>query len=206
MAEVTNFEHNGVSIEASEPPEAMGGIGDNVVAIVGTAPDKAASVPLNVPFRINSRTLAALLDTTGDEAGTLPQVVNQILKVVKVPIYVVVVEEGADDAATLANVVGGVDPASGQKLGLQALTICQEDPTIIGAPGFASEQAVHSEMASLGKRLRARVVLDGIDGSVAEQVTNSEGIGGAELGYDPKTSLDEGLKKFVDWYKDYYSY
>lgn len=28
----------------------------------------------------------------------------------------------------------------------------------------------------------------------------------AELGYDPKTSLDEGLKKFVDWYKDYYSY
>lgn len=184
MAEVTNFEHNGVSIEASEPPEAMGGIGDNVVAIVGTAPDKAASVPLNVPFRINNRTLAALLDATGDEAGTLPQVVGQILKVVKVPIYVVVVEEGADDAATLANVIGGVDPASGQKLGLQALTICQEDPTIIGAPGFSSEQAVHSELASLGKRLRARVVLDGIDGSVAEQVTNSEGIGGAELGYD----------------------
>eukprot|EP00930_Biecheleria_cincta_P084613 TRINITY_DN74063_c0_g1_i1.p1 TRINITY_DN74063_c0_g1~~TRINITY_DN74063_c0_g1_i1.p1 ORF type:complete len:416 (-),score=73.34 TRINITY_DN74063_c0_g1_i1:275-1495(-) len=26
----------------------------------------------------------------------------------------------------------------------------------------------------------------------------------AELGYDPKTSLDEGLRRFVEWYKDYY--
>jgi len=184
MAEVTNFEHNGVSIETTEPPEAMGGIGDNVVAIVGTAPDKHASVPLNVPFRISNYSQAALLDTTGDEAGTLPLVVKQILKVVKVPIYVVVVAEGVDDAATQVNVIGGVDATSGQKLGLEALTVCPEAPTILGAPGFSSVQAVHSELASLGKRLRARVVLDGIDGTVADQVANSQTIGGAELGYD----------------------
>ncbi|HUH05768.1 hypothetical protein SAMN05216600_12837 [Pseudomonas cuatrocienegasensis] len=184
MAEVTNFEHNGASIEASEPPEAMGGIGDNVIGLVGTAPNKALGVPLDSPFRINSFTLAAMLDPTGLEAGTLYQTVHQILKVVKVPIYVVVVEEGLTDADTLNNVIGGIDLESGQKLGLQALGVCPEAPTIIGAPGFSSEQAVHSELASVGKRLRARVVLDGKDVPVSGQVTNSQAIGGAELGYD----------------------
>jgi hypothetical protein len=184
MAEVTNFEHNGVSVETTESPEAMGGLGDNVVGLVGTAPNADMSVPRNAPFRINSYTLAALLDPTGAEAGTLYQVVHQILKVVKVPIYVVVVEEGALEADTLSNVIGGIDLESGQKTGLQALTTCQELPTIIGAPGFSDAQAVHSELASLGKRIRARFVFDGLDVPVSGQVTNSESIGGAELGYD----------------------
>lgn len=184
MAEVTNFEHNGASIETSEPPEAMGGIGDNVIGLVGTAPNKALGVPLNSPFRINNLTLAAMLDPTGLEAGTLYQTVHQILKVVKVPIYVVVVATGATAADTLNNVIGGIDLESGQKLGLQALGVCAEAPTIIGAPGFSSAQAVHSELASLGKRLRARVVLDGKDVPVSGQVENSTTIGGAELGYD----------------------
>lgn len=184
MAEVTNFEHNGVSVETTEAPEAMGGLGDNVVGLVGTAPNKDMSIPLNSPFRINSYTLAALLDTTGAEEGSLYHVVHQILKVVKVPIYVVVVSEGIDDAATLANVVGGVDATSGQKLGLQALTVCAEVPTIIGAPGFSDAQAVHSELASIGKRIRARFVFDGLDATVANQVINSQAIGGAALGYD----------------------
>lgn len=184
MAEVTNFEHNGVSVETTESPEAMGGLGDNVVGLVGTAPNADASVPRNAPFRINSYTLAALLDPTGAEAGTLYQVVHQILKVVKVPIYVVVVEAGALEADTLNNVIGGIDLESGQKTGLQALTTCQELPTIIGAPGFSDAQAVHSELASLGKRIRARFVFDGLDVPVSGQVTNSESIGGAALGYD----------------------
>lgn len=184
MALVTNFEHNGVSIEATEPPESMGGIGDNVVAIVGTAPNRAASIPLNAPFRINGLSLAEQLDPTGAEAGTLINIVKAILKVVKIPIYVVVVEKGATPEATINNVIGGEDPVTGQKLGLQALRVCKEEPTIIGAPGFSSEQAVHSELASIGKRIRARVVLDGKDTNVAGQIENSESIGGAELGYD----------------------
>ena len=184
MAEVTNFEHNGVSVETTESPEAMGGLGDNVVGLVGTAPNADMSVPRNAPFRINSYTLAALLDPTGAEAGTLYQAVHQILKVVKVPIYVVVVEEGTLEADTLNNVIGGIDLESGQKTGLQALTTCQELPTIIGAPGFSDAQAVHSELASLGKRIRARFVFDGLDVPVSGQVTNSESIGGAALGYD----------------------
>ncbi len=184
MAEVPNFEHNGVSVEATESPEAMGGLGDNVIGLVGTAPNKAESVPLNAPFRINSRTLAALLDPTGAQAGSLFMVVDQILKVVKVPIYVVVVEEGATPADTLNNVIGGVDAGTGQILGLAALATAAEVPTIIGAPGFSDRQAVHSELASFGKRIRARVVIDGVDLDVEGQVLNSQSIGGAALGYD----------------------
>ncbi|HGY3000264.1 TPA: phage tail protein [Pseudomonas aeruginosa] len=184
MAEVTNFEHNGVSVEATESPEAMGGLGDNVIGLVGTAPNKAAGVPLNAPFRINSRTLATMLDPTGAQAGSLFMVVDQILKVVTVPIYVIVVEEGATPADTLNNVIGGVDPATGQILGIPALATAPEVPTIIGAPGFSDMQAVHSELASFGKRIRARVVVDGVDLDVEGQVLNSQSIGGAELGYD----------------------
>lgn len=184
MAEVTNFEHNGVSVETTESPEAMGGLGDNVVGIVGTAPNADMSVPRNAPFRINSFSLAALLDPTGAETGSLYHTVHQILKVVKVPVYVIVVEEGATPADTLNNVIGGVDATSGQVTGLGALALCAEVPTIIGAPGFSDAQAVHSELASLGKRIRARVVFDGLDTDVQGQVANSTGIGGAALGYD----------------------
>lgn len=184
MAEVTNFEHNGVSIEASESPEAMGGLGDNVIGLVGTAPNRDTSVPLNAPFRISNFTQAALLDPTGAEEGSLFQVVNQILKVVQVPIYVVVVEEGLTAADTLNNIIGGADVTTGQMLGLSALSIAPEVPTIIGAPGFSDKQALHSELASFAKRIRCRFVFDGLDVTVAAQVTNSESIGGADLGYD----------------------
>ncbi|MFH0001723.1 phage tail protein, partial [Pseudomonas aeruginosa] len=97
---------------------------------------------------------------------------------------VIVVEEGATLADTRNNVIGGVDVTSGQVTGLGALALCAEVPTIIGAPGFSDAQAVHSELASLGKRIRARVVFDGLDTGVQGQVANSTGIGGAELGYD----------------------
>ena len=184
MAEVTNFEHNGVTIETTESPEAMGGLSDNVVGLVGTAPNAGLGIPLNSPFRINTDTLAGLLDPTGAEAGTLYLVVKNILKVVKCPIYVVVVEKGATAADTINNVIGGVDAESGQVLGIPALANAPEVPTIIGAPGFSSEQSVHSELASLAKRIFCRVVLDGKDVPVAGQVLNSQAIGGAELGYD----------------------
>lgn len=180
MAEVTNFEHNGVSILATESPEAMGGIGDNVIGLVGTAPNKAASVPLNSPFRISNFTAAALLDATGEEAGSLYHTVQQILKKVSVPIYVIVVEEGALPEDTMNNVLGGVDPLSGQKLGIAALPTCMEVPTIIGAPGLSEKQAVHSELVAMGKKIRARVVIDGLDATVEDQVANSETIGGED--------------------------
>ena len=184
MAEVLNFEHNGITVNATESPEAMGGLGDNVIGLIGTAPKADPLIPRNAPFRINSLTTQAPLDPTGPEAGTLYPAVLQNLKVVKVPVYVVIVEEGATPADTLNNVIGGIDPLTGRKLGLAALASVPEDLTIIGAPGFTSTKAVAGEFASFGKRIKARVVLDGKDAAVADQVTYSQELGGAELGFD----------------------
>ena len=69
MAEVLNFEHNGITVNATESPEAMGGLGDNVIGLVGTAPNAHASIPKNAPFRINSFTTQALLDRQGGLRG-----------------------------------------------------------------------------------------------------------------------------------------
>lgn len=184
MAEVTNFEHNGVSFNIAESPDPMGALGENVVGLVGTAPNVGLGIPLNSPFRISSAGVAELLDPTGAEAGTLYLTVKNILKVVKCPIYVVVVEKGATPADTINNVIGGTDPESGQIMGIQALATAPEVPTIIGAPGFSAEQSVYSELASLAKRIFCRVVCDGKDVTVADQVKNSLTIGGADLGYD----------------------
>jgi hypothetical protein len=156
MAEVLNFEHNGITVNATESPEAMGGLGDNVIGLVGTAPKAHASIPKNAPFRINSFTTQALLDPTGTESGTLFHAVYQILKVVKVPVYVVIVEEGATPADTINNVIGGDEPVTGRKLGLAALASVPEDLTIIGAPGFTGTKAVAGELppsASASKRV-----------------------------------------------------
>lgn len=184
MAESVNFEHNGISVNASEPPDAMGALGDNVIGLVGTAPNRSPLIPLNAPFRISNPTQAQLLDTKGTEAGSLYQVVRQILLMVQVPIYVVVVEEGSTAAVTQANVIGGVDATTGQKKGLMALKGAQEDLTIIGAPGFSGVKAVATELAALGKKIRARPVLDGIDGTVTAQIAYGATLGNADTGFD----------------------
>jgi phage tail sheath protein FI len=184
MAEVLNFEHNGITINATESPEAMGGLGDNVIGLVGTAPNASVDLPRNSAIRISNFSGQALLDPTGAEAGSLFHAVYQILKVVKVPIYVVIVEEGLTPADTINNVMGGIDPTSGQKTGLMALSDVPEDLTIIGAPGFTGTKAMAGEFAAFGKRVKARVVLDGKDVPVAGQVTYSGELGGADLGFD----------------------
>lgn len=184
MPKVTSFEHNGILINATESPESMGALGNNVVGLVGTAPNKDASIPYNSPFRISTFLQAELLDPTGAESGTLYQTVKQILKVTKVPIYVVVVEQGATSDETFNNIMGGTDATTGQRLGLQALTGTLEDLTIIGAPGWTGKKALASEFASFGKRIRARVVLDGLDATVAGQCDYSTELGGTDLGFD----------------------
>lgn len=181
MPKVPSFEHNGIILQTSEPPESMGSLGNNVIGLVGTAPNKDASIPTNGWFRISNFTQAALLDPTGAEAGSLFQVVQQILKVVKVPIYVVVVPVGATPTDTMNNVIGGIDGTTGQRKGLQALAGTLDELTIIGAPGFTATKAVATEFAAFGKRIRARVVLDGIDGTVEAQCAYSTDLGSGNM-------------------------
>lgn len=190
MPEIINFEHNGISIETKRPPEPLGPLGDNVVGLVVTAPDRdAAKVALNVPFRIANMTDAQLLDTIGDETGTGWHAVTEILKKSSVPVYVVVVEEATDidgnydEAGTIANVIGGIDATSGQPLGIAALAGCKEVPTIIAAPSFSDDLSVAQELATMARRLMCRVVLDCGDVSVDDAILYSESLGGEGTGF-----------------------
>lgn len=183
MPKSTSFEHNGILINATESPESMGSLGNNVVGLVGTAPNKIAGIPFNAWFRIGTMTDVEQLDPTGAEAGTLYQTVKQILKVTKVPVYVVVVPVGATEADTFNNVMGGRDAATGRPLGLQALAGTPEELTIIGAPGFTGKKSMATEVAAIAKKLRARAVLDGIDGTVIAQTDYSVDLG-AGVGMD----------------------
>lgn len=183
MPEIPNFEHNGITIETNRPPEPMGPLGHNVVGLVVTAPDRDSRVPLNVPFRIASQGQAQLLDKTGDERGTGWHAASEILKKTSVPIYVIVVEEGETEAATIANVIGGVDPESGQPIGLTALASCAEVPTIIGAPGYSHAKEVTAAMATLSRRLMCRFVADCPDVSIEKATDYSKELGGEGTGY-----------------------
>ena len=184
MPEITNFEHNGLTIEATQAPAPLGPLrSDEVLGWVVTAPDRDPSVPLNVPFRIANQGDAQLLDTTGDEAGTGWHAVSECLKKSKNVHYVVVVEEGIDITETTANIIGGIDPTSGQKLGLSALPNAAEVPTVFACPGYSHQSEVRDAMATIAQRLMSRFVIDAIDDQVSAVVTDSGTIGGEGTGY-----------------------
>ncbi|MCH9691006.1 MAG: phage tail protein [Gammaproteobacteria bacterium] len=205
MPKIEQFVHNGITIEAREGPPSMGPPGENVVAWVVTAPDKHDSVALNVPFRVADPADAALLDVTGDERGTGWHAATETLKNAEVPQYFIVVPEaeeappgeggsagakGIDLAKTMANIIGGVDAATGRRTGIAALPDCGERPTLIAAPGFSHNKEVITPLAVMGRRLRCRVVVDGPSGSTQDAIALSEELGGEDTGYERVYMVD----------------
>ncbi|MBF4449039.1 phage tail protein, partial [Vibrio anguillarum] len=124
------------------------------------APNKHADVAYNMPYRVANTLDAAKLDTTGDELGWLFHAVSETLKKAQVPQYVIVVEEGADAAETLNNIIGGIDAQTGQRTGIAAIELCNEKPTLIAAPGFTHTKTVGDELVSMAKKLFAIPHLD----------------------------------------------
>lgn len=159
-------------------------VATSIIGIVGTAPRADASAfPLNTPVVIaNSRTLAAkLLANTpmGPDGtipaspatdGTLPDAIDSILDQASATIVVIRVAEGASEAETLANVIGGVNANSGQYEGVHALLSAKSAvnlrPRILIAPGFTHQRIdnaanpVVAELQGIADRLRAIIVPD----------------------------------------------
>ena len=139
------FLHGVEVIEIDDGPRSVRTVRSSVIGIVGTAPNaNPAAFPLDTPTVIaGSRRTAALLDTLGTREGTLPNAVESILDQIGAVVVVVRVEEGADEAETLANILGGVAP-DGSYRGLHALMGAQSavglTPRILLAPGFTSDR------------------------------------------------------------------
>ncbi|MFB9149518.1 phage tail sheath subtilisin-like domain-containing protein [Roseovarius ramblicola] len=132
----------------------------------------AEPFPLNTPVLVaGSRTRAAGLDSTGDRKGTLPGALDGIFDQIGAVVIVVRVAEGADEAETLANVVGGVNSGTGNFEGVHALAGAESvvgfAPRILCAPGFTHQRPdsarnpVVAELVGIADRGRAVIIADG---------------------------------------------
>lgn len=157
------FLHGVEVVEITDGARPIRTVRASVIGLVGTAPAADADkFPLNTPVLIaGRRTEAAFLGTD----GTLPEAIDDIFDQAGAIIVVIRVEEGGDDAETLANVIGGVDPGTAQLQGVHALLAAEGEvgvaPRILVAPGFSQEQALVTEMVAIADRLRAVIVADG---------------------------------------------
>lgn len=175
----TQFMHGVELIEIDDGPRPVRTVRSSVIGIVGTAPDAdETAFPLNTPVLIaGSRGEAALLDTEGDRAGTLPNAVDLILDQIGAVIVVIRVAEGAEAEDTLENIIGGVgvdDAYTGVHALMGAQSALGVTPRILIAPGFTGERPedpetpdtylanpVVAELVGIAERLRAVIVADG---------------------------------------------
>lgn len=179
---MAGFLHGVEVLEIDAGPRPIRLARTSVIGIVGTAPEAdAEAFPLNTPVLVTAnRTEAAKLDTTvdGTGGGTLPPALDGIFDQTGAAVVVVRVEEGVDEAGTLANVIGGVNSTTGKYEGVHALLGAESDvgfaPRILIAPGWTHQRPedtetpgtylanpVVAEMEGIAERLRAVIIADG---------------------------------------------
>ncbi|ASX25863.1 phage tail sheath subtilisin-like domain-containing protein [Candidatus Williamhamiltonella defendens] len=157
------FLHGVEVVELNGGARPVRTVKSSVIGMVGTAPDaNATQFPINTPVLIaGSRTEAAELGTS----GTLPPALDGIFDQAGAMVVVIRVDEEADTNQQLAHVIGGVDAATGQYQGVQALLSAESilgiAPGILIVPGFTHQKAVVSEMLGIADRLRAVIIADG---------------------------------------------
>lgn len=172
---MAGFLHGVEVLEIDAGPRPIRTISTGIIGVVGTAPGAdPAAFPLNTPVMVaGSRREAALLDATedGTGGGTLPGALDGIFDQAGAVVIVVRVEPGADEAATLANIIGGVNAGTGQFEGLHALvgaeSVVGHAPRILCAPGWTHQRPgdlanpVVAELEGIADRIGAVIIADG---------------------------------------------
>ena len=173
----------------------------STIGIIGSAPEADPLIfPLNKPVLIaGSRLEAAKLG----ETGTLPQAIDSIFDQVGAVLVVVRIEEGETAAATLANVLGGVDANTGTYEGVHAFLAAENIvgfvPKILIAPGYthtrtaavgqtpATSNLVVAELNGIAERLKAVIIADGPNTNDADAIAYSKDFGSKRVFLvDPK--------------------
>jgi len=176
------FLHGVEVVEITDGPRPIRTVKSSVIGLLGTAPQAdAEAFPLNTPVLVaGSRTAAAKLG----ETGTLPAAMDGIFDQIGAMVVVVRVEAGADEAATLTNLIGGVSVDTGAYEGVHALLGAQTalgvTPRILCAPGWthqrpladetATANPVVAELLGIAERLRAVIIADGPNTTDAEAI------------------------------------
>jgi phage tail sheath protein FI len=184
-----HFEHNNLEstmayLHGLEYIESINGVRpvkalrSSVIGIVGTAPDAdPVKFPINTPVLIaGSQVDAAKLDTVGDSNGTLPSAMSGIFKNAGALVVVIRVEEDADPAITITNIIGGVDSTTEIQTGFHALLGSQSvtgvKPKLLIAPNFSGNvirdvgdlitgAPVATEMEVIASKLGGLAIVEG---------------------------------------------
>ena len=151
----------------------------SIIGVAGTAPDADEDLwPVNTPVLILGSGDLGKVAKLGTSGTLLDAIENDILAVGDASIVAVRVDEGADIAATNANLLAGTDAATGKRQGLQALLAAESTlgakPRLLCAPGFTHQRdadpdndgqrlanPVAAALVEVAGKLRAVVVVDG---------------------------------------------
>ncbi|PRD12363.1 phage tail sheath protein [Pantoea coffeiphila] len=154
--------HHGVRVvEVNDGTRTISTVSTAIVGMVCTAEDAdAAAFPLNTPVLLtNVQGAIANAGKKGTLAASLQAIADQ-----SKPVTVVVrVKEGATDAETVSNIIGGTDENgryTGMKALLSAPTQLGVKPRILGVPGLDSLE-VATALASIAQQLRAFAYVTG---------------------------------------------
>lgn len=178
----TDYHHGVRVLEINEGTRPIRTVSTAVVGMVCTASDAdAVKFPLNKPVLLTDVLTAS---GSAGELGTLARSLDAIADQASPVTVVVRVEEGADDAATISNIIGGVS-ASGQYQGMKALLAAEAQlgvkPRILGVPGLDS-MAVTTELISIAQQLRGFAYASAWEcETVSDAIAYRDGFGAREL-------------------------
>ncbi len=160
--------------DAEAPAKKITGYRQGVVVVVGTAENAVpASYPLDTPVLITG-TPAEVADI-GDVGMLKIFADTAFTNGHRQTVAFVRVAEGVDDAATIDNIVGGVD-VDNLPLGLEVLKSMASttgvEPGIVIVPHFSTEAAVQAKLQTLLPIIHAIGFVDTVQGDASETADN----------------------------------
>lgn len=178
----TDYHHGVRVLEINEGTRPIRTVSTAVVGMVCTASDAdAVKFPLNKPVLLTDVLTAS---GSAGEQGTLARSLDAIADQASPVTVVVRVEEGATEAETTSNIIGGVSQ-TGEYLGMKALLAAEAQlgvkPRILGVPGLDS-LAVTTELVAIAQKLRgfAYASAYGCE-TVSDAIAYRAGFGAREL-------------------------
>lgn len=106
-------------------------------------------------------------------------------------------------SGTIAKIVGGIDPLTGRRTGIEALAAdIPETLTDIAAPGF-NHKAVHDALAKMAKRLFVSPALEGPSTTDEAVIALSQSLGTVGTGYGDAVLVDPFVKVWSNAAKGY---
>ncbi|MEL6477615.1 MAG: phage tail sheath subtilisin-like domain-containing protein [Pseudomonadota bacterium] len=169
-----DFLHGIEVIEVSDGIRAIATPRSSIIGLIGTAPTAdVAAFPLNTPVLVFGPRQMEAIGTTGTLRDAYAAIYSQGVNLA----VVIRVDEGVDDAATQANIVGDAIAGTGVWAFLAAESVLRVTPRILAAPAFTSNRPggaanpVVAAMIPIAERMRAVVVADGPNTTTPEAVT-----------------------------------